>query len=100
VIPRALVVWFVILVLASLNGGARGRWLIPRFGETLGRALSTVILGGLVFLLTWLTIGWIRPASSGEALKAGVLGLGLTLGFESGTTCSEIPGRFFSRTIT
>lgn len=74
--------WFVILVLASLNGAARGRWLIPRFGETLGRALSTVILGGVILLLTWLTISWIRPASPGEALNAGVLWLGLTIAFE------------------
>ncbi len=81
-IPRALLVWFAILVLASVNGAARARWLIPRFGETVGRALSTVILGAVVFLLTWLTIGWIRPGSSAEALKIGVLWLGMTLAFE------------------
>lgn len=81
-IPRALLIWFAILVLASVNGAARARWLIPRFGETPGRALSTVILGAVVFLLTWLTIGWIRPASSAEALKIGVLWLGMTLAFE------------------
>lgn len=81
-ILRALLVWFAILVLASVNGAARARWLIPRFGETVGRALSTVILGAVVFLLTWLTIGWIRPGSSAEALKIGVLWLGMTLAFE------------------
>lgn len=81
-ILRAIVVWFGILVLASLNGAARGTWIIPRLGETMGRAVSTVILCGLVFFMTWLTIGWIRPTSSGEALKVGVVWLCLTLAFE------------------
>ena len=81
-IVRAVAVWFGILVLASLNGAARGAWIIPRLGETMGRAVSTVILCGLVFALTWLTIGWIRPASSAEALKVGVVWLFLTLAFE------------------
>ena len=81
-ILRAVAVWFGILVLASLNGAARGVWIIPRLGETMGRAVSTVILCGLVFFLTWLTIGWIRPTFSGEALKVGVVWLCLTLAFE------------------
>jgi hypothetical protein len=81
-ILRAVIVWFGILVLASLNGAARGGWLIPRLGETMGRAVSTVILCGLVFFVSWLTIGWIRPTSSGEALKVGVVWLLLTLAFE------------------
>ena len=81
-ILRAVVVWFGILVLASLNGAARGLWLIPRMGEAMGRAVSTVILCALVFFLTWLTIGWIHPASAGEALKVGAVWLFLTLAFE------------------
>jgi hypothetical protein len=36
----------------------------------------------VVFFLTWLTIGWIRPTSSGKALKVGVVWLCLTLAFE------------------
>lgn len=79
---RAIVVWFAVLALASLNGAARQAWLIPRLGPEPGRALSTVILCGLLLLLTWLTIGWIRPASTGQALGVGVLWLVLTLAFE------------------
>jgi hypothetical protein len=81
-ILRAVAVWFGILVLASLNGAARGAWIIPRLGDTMGRAVSTVVLCGLVFFVTWLTIGWIRPATSGEALKVGLVWLLLTLAFE------------------
>ena len=79
---RAIVVWLAVLVLASLNGAAREAWLIPHLGPGLGRALSTVILCGLVFLVTWLTIGWIRPPTVRDALGVGALWLVLTLGFE------------------
>jgi hypothetical protein len=79
---RAIVVWFAVLALASLNGAAREAWLIPRFGDPAGRALSTVILCALVYLTTWLTIGWIHPTRAGEALGIGVLWLVLTLAFE------------------
>lgn len=79
---RAIAVWFGVLLLAVLNGGAREAWLIPRFGNQSGRALSTTILCGLVFLVTWLTIGWIRPASTGDALTVGILWAVLTLAFE------------------
>jgi ABC-type uncharacterized transport system permease subunit len=79
---RALAVWLVILVLANLNGAVRELWIIPQIGELSGRALSTLILCGLVFFLTWRTIGWIRPVSAGEAVEIGVLWLLLTLAFE------------------
>ena len=79
---RAIVVWFAVLALASLNGAAREGWLIPRFGDPVGRALSTVILCGLVYLTTWLTIGWIHPTRTGEALGIGAFWLALTLAFE------------------
>ena len=79
---RAIVVWFAVLALANLNGAMREAWLIPRLGAGPGRVISTLILCGLVFLVTWLTIGWIRPATAGDALRVGVLWLLLTLAFE------------------
>ena len=79
---RAIVVWFAVLALASLNGAAREAWLIPRLGDPVGRALSTVILCALVSLTTCLTIGWIHPTRAGEALGIGALWLTLTLAFE------------------
>lgn len=79
---RAIVVWVGVLALAVLNGAAREGWLIPQFGEASGRVLSTVVLCGLVLLVTWLTIGWIRPLTVGNALRVGTLWLVLTLAFE------------------
>jgi hypothetical protein len=79
---RALAVWLGILLLANLNGAVRELWLIPAMGQIPGRALSTVVLSVLVFLITWLTVGWIRPVSTGDAMLIGVVWLLLTLGFE------------------
>ena len=79
---RALAVWFLLLILAVLNGGVRDTWLSPRFGDTVGRALSTLLLSGLILVTTGMTIGWIRPATTGDALKVGTLWLALTLTFE------------------
>ena len=79
---RAVVVWFGLLILAILNGGLRDTVLSPRLGDPVGRALSTILLSGLILLTTWLTIRWMRPRTTGEALRIGILWLVLTLSFE------------------
>ena len=81
---RALAVWCLLLLLAVLNGGVRDTWLSLRLGDPIARAISTLLLCGLIFLATWLTIGWIRPMSSGAALGVGALWVVLTLAFEFG----------------
>src|SRR5512133_2213828 len=79
---RALAIWFVILILANVNGALRELWLIPRLGEQLGRVVSPLILSGLVLLVSWLAIRWMAPGTASDALKIGVLWLVLTLAFE------------------
>ena len=81
---RALAVWLLLLILAVLNGGLRDTQLSPRLGDTVGRGISTLLLCGLIVLATWLTIGWIRPGGSREALAVGALWVALTLAFEFG----------------
>ena len=83
-ILRALAVWLILLILAVLNGGLRDTQLSPRLGDTVGRGISTLLLCGLIVLATWLTIGWIRPGGSREALAVGALWVALTLAFEFG----------------
>ena len=79
---RAAVIWFGILVLASLNGAVRDLLLMPRLGDQTARAISTIVLCGLVLLVTWRTIRWISPRSREDALRVGVLWVVLTLAFE------------------
>ena len=83
-ILRALAVWLLLLILAVLNGGLRDTQLSPRLGDTVGRGISTLLLCGLIVLAPWLTIGWIRPGGSREALAVGALWVALTLAFEFG----------------
>jgi hypothetical protein len=79
---RALMVWFVMLIVASANGAFREAVLIPKTGETLGRAISTLMLTVLIVLLTWLTIRWIHPRSARQGWMIGVFWVALTLAFE------------------
>lgn len=79
---RSLVVWFAMLMVASVNGALREAVLIPRLGDQVGRAVSTLILSALVVLLTWSTIRWIGPRSKSEAWVIGGSWVALTLAFE------------------
>jgi hypothetical protein len=79
---RALAVWLGILVLASLNGALRDLVMAPRLGDPLARAISTLLLSGLVLLVTWVTLPWIGPRSRGQAIAIGTTWLVCTLAFE------------------
>jgi hypothetical protein len=84
VLFRAAVIWLAILVLASLNGAVRDLLVAPRIGDTIARALSTLILCGLVMWVAWASIRWLGPRSPGEALGLGFFWVALTLTFEFG----------------
>jgi hypothetical protein len=79
---RSVVIWLAILATAIANGAFREGVLIPRMGETMGRAASTLLLSLAVIVVTWLTIGWIRPATSRDTWMIGGFWLALTLAFE------------------
>ena len=81
-VRRALVIWVVMLLVASVNGAIREALLIPMIGDVAGRAVSTLMLSGLVLLLTYLTIQWIHPRSGHEAWTVGGLWVASTLAFE------------------
>ncbi|HEY7614805.1 MAG TPA: hypothetical protein VH764_17535 [Gemmatimonadales bacterium] len=82
---RAVVVWTGILGLAACNGALRDLVVAPRLGDTVARALSTVILCALILLVAHSTIGWIGPRNAREAFGIGALWLALTLAFEFGS---------------
>lgn len=90
-ILRAVLAWCVLMVGAVLNGTFRVVVLDRRLGEPLGHVISTVMLCGLIVVLTGLLIGWIGPESGGDGLRVGALWLALTIAFEFGV------GRFVAR---
>jgi hypothetical protein len=79
---RAGTVWFGIMLLAILNGAARDILLVPRMGDLAARAISCITLGGLILVVAWISLPWIRPASMGDAWTIGALWLVMTLTFE------------------
>jgi hypothetical protein len=79
---RSLVVWLGLLVLAIANAGVREALITPGMGASAGHVISTITLCAAILVLSWLTIGWIRPRSSGDAWAIGGLWFGLTVAFE------------------
>jgi hypothetical protein len=79
---RALTVWVGLVVLAILNAGLREGVWTPRIGAQAGHVLSTVLLCALIGLVTFLTLGWLRPQSLKEAMIIGACWTALTLAFE------------------
>jgi hypothetical protein len=81
---KAVLFWFLLMVLAILNGTVRIRCIVPLTGLTAGLAISTVLLCALVLLATWFGIRWLGPASAPQAWGTGLLWLVMTLVFEFG----------------
>lgn len=79
---RALAVWFGLLILAFANGALRELALIQYVGDTVGHAISSLMLSAAILLLCWLTIVWIHPGSTREAWTISALWVALTLAFE------------------
>jgi hypothetical protein len=79
---RAIVIWFAILAVAFLNGGVREAWLIPLYGDTAGRAVSTAALCLAILAVCWFSIHWIGPVTRSDAIQVGAVWLVLTLAFE------------------
>ena len=81
-LKRLLIVWFAMLLVASVNGGVREALLVPMMAPGSARAVTTLLLCAIVFLLTYFTIEWIDPRSSHDDWVIGGLWVALTLAFE------------------
>jgi hypothetical protein len=79
---RAVLVWFGLLVAAFANGTVRELALRPRVDEPTAHAISVGLLSAVILIVSWSTVTWIRPRSSSDAWRVGVLWLALTIAFE------------------
>jgi hypothetical protein len=82
VLVRTLVVWLVLLVLAILNGAGREALLTPHLGPAVAHVISTITLCALILATSWLTVSWIAPSTTRDALAAGGTWLAMTFAFE------------------
>jgi hypothetical protein len=81
---RAGIIWFAIMLTAILNGAVRDMLLVPRFGDPVARRVSSLTLAALILLISWISLPWIKPASTADAWRIGVTWLAMTLAFEFG----------------
>lgn len=80
--PKALAVWFGILVLAIANGAFREAVPIPALGKSPGLILSGGFLYGLVVAVAYATLPWFGRAPAAIYTAIGFAWLCLTLMFE------------------
>lgn len=81
-IAKILSIWFVILVLAILNGGFREAVLIPEIGSLYGLMLSAVLLSLMVLVVTYFSMPWFGEQHMTSYITIGVSWLCLTVVFE------------------
>lgn len=79
---RAFGVWFLLLVVAIVNGAIRESVLAPKFGAKGAHLLSTLSLSVLILATAWLTAPFVEYGSSREAWLVGAMWVVLTLAFE------------------
>lgn len=79
---RAVLMWFVLLMLAIANGAVREALLSPRIGSGAGHVVSTVSLSAVILLVGWFAVPWIGPRSIQESWLVGITWVGLTVAFE------------------
>ncbi len=84
ILLRALMIWWVILACAFVNGMVREGLLVPSLGVTAGLVISGLLLSAVVLVVALLSIRWVGTANDRQALGAGALWLAATLAFEFG----------------
>lgn len=83
-IRKALLYWFLLMLLAILNGTVRIKLIIPFTGLTTGLAISTLLLCALILGASWVGIRWLGTADAKQVWSIGLLWLVMTLAFEFG----------------
>lgn len=72
------------MALAILNGGFREYAITPNTSDFTGHYISTMMLCGLIILVTWAGLKWMGPRNTMDALRIGIFWTVLTVAFEFG----------------
>ena len=79
---RALTVCVLIALAETIHGILRVRLLNRHVGDHRARQISVGPASLIILAIAWLSVRWIAPASTGDALAIGALWLGAMLAFE------------------
>lgn len=83
-IARTIIAWFVILLVAVLNGGVREKFVRPHLGDFAAELVGAAILSLACFLAAILVMRAAGPNWQGLALRVGLTWLLMTVAFEFG----------------
>jgi len=83
-LSKAIALWFLLAVLAILNGILREKALIPGLGASAGLKISGVTLSVVILLVSWLALPWYGPLPSFQYWLIGLVWLLMTVLFEFG----------------
>ena len=81
---KTFALWFLLVVLAIVNGTLREKVLIPALGASTAMQISGVTLSLSIFLVSWLAMPWLGPLPSPWFFFMGLMWLLMTLAFEFG----------------
>src|SRR5262245_9702922 len=81
---RAFAVWLILILVESVHGILRRIVVEPWIGDFSARQISVFTGAALILLVSYLSIDWIRPRTTGQLTLIGVMWVVLTLTFEIG----------------
>lgn len=82
-IKKSILIWLSIIPLAILNGGFRGKVLIPWIGKSYAEPVSGIILCLLIFIVAFVFIPRIGKGEQKTYWKIGFFWIALTIVFET-----------------
>ncbi len=81
-ILKSLGIWFLLAVLAILNGTLRVKLITPNFGEYIGHVISSVILILIIFIVAYFFINNLKITSYKNLWTIGIFWFSFTIIFE------------------
>ena len=82
IVARGLAVWLLFMGVETVLGTLRTLYVEPQLGPLLARQLAFPVGLATIALVTFLTIRWIAPRDSRDALAIGLVWAALTFIFE------------------
>ena len=79
---RAVIIWFLIILAESINGTIRTIFFVPVVGEMRARQAGVFVGMAVIFVITFLSIRWVRVRGTPSLLIVGSIWIALTVAFE------------------
>jgi len=79
---KAIGIWFLLAVLAIINGVARNAYVSPHVGEYAGHVISSIVFSVVIFIVTFLFIRVFGFSDASRFILLGALWTLMTVGFE------------------